>query len=249
LATPPAATVDERALVEFADLPGTRGLALAGSIVRGELTPWSDIDVNRYVTGTGIASGVPPRWIGDRLVRVSSQTMEEAWAELERPEIAIWAVLPLRSMRILLDRDGDVARLAERARLFRWEDIATRARSWASRRLAKDAENVLKLRAAIDAADESSILNAHLNLAAHCADAVAVARGVLIPTENRFHDVVRQAAGPDWTRRQRAAYGLDGGDAVSRARATCELYAATVALLELDAEDRAVAQRALEALA
>jgi predicted nucleotidyltransferase len=249
LATPPPTTVDERALVEFADSPGTRGLALAGSIVRGELTPWSDIDVNRYVAGTGIARAVPPRWIGDRLVRVSCQTMEEAWAELERPELAIWAVLPLRSMRILLDRDGDVARLSERARAFRWEDIADRARSWASRRLAKDAENVLKLRAAIDAGDESSILNAHLNLAAHCADAVAVARGVLIPTENRFHDVVRQAAGPEWTRRQRAAYGLDGGDAAARARASCQLYAHTVSLLELAADDRVVVERALQVLA
>lgn len=249
MATPPPGPVDERAIIEFADSPGTRGLALAGSIVRGELTPWSDIDVNRYVAGTGIAAGVPPRWIGDRLVRVSSQTMAEAWAELDRPEIAVWAILPLRSMRILVDRDGEVARLADRARRFRWEEIAGRARSWASRRLAKDAENVLKLRAAMDAGDESSILNAHLNLAAHCADAIAVGRGVLIPTENRFHDVVRDAAGPEWTRRQRSAYGLDGGDATARARATCDLYAHTVSLLDLDADDRVVAERALRALA
>jgi len=70
---------------------------------------------------------------------------------------------------------------------------------------------------------------------------------VLIPTENRFHDVVRAAAGPDWTAAQRAAYGLDGGDAVARARATRELYARTVALLEAEIapEDRAVADRAL----
>lgn len=239
---------DDAALVAFADLPGTRGLALAGSVVRGDHTPWSDVDVLRYVAGTGIAQGVPPRWIGDRLVRVSSQTMEEAWAELERPEIAIWAVLPLREMRILLDRDGDVARLVERAQTFEWASLAERARTWASRRLAKDAENVLKLRAAIDREDESAILNAHLNLAQHCADAVAVARGVLIPTENRFHEVVREAAGPRWTALQRATYGLDGGDAVARARATCALYAATVAMLrdELDDDDRAVAERALE---
>ncbi len=239
---------DDATLIGFADLPGTRGLALAGSIARGEPTRWSDVDLLRYVAGTGVADSVPPCWIGDRLVRVSSQTMEEAWAELDRPEIAIWAVLPLREMRVLLDRDGDVARLAERARAFDWSSIADRARTWASRRLAKDAENVLKLRAAIDREDESSILNAHLNLAQHCADAVAVARGVLIPTENRFHDVVRTAAGADWTRLQRAAYGLDGGDAVARARATCALYASTLRLLaaDLDPDDRAVAERVLE---
>src|SRR5438552_9991799 len=183
-----APLIDERVLVEFADSPETRGLALAGSFIRGDVTQWSDIDVFRYVTGTGVAPSVPPRWIHGRLVRVSSLTMEYAWTELERPEVAIWAIIPLRSMRILVDRDGDVARLWERARDFRWVNIAERAQAWASRRLAKDAENVLKLRAAIETNDESSILNAHLNLAAHCADAVAVARGVLIPTENRFHD-------------------------------------------------------------
>jgi predicted nucleotidyltransferase len=242
---------DDSAILAVADLPGTRGIALAGSVARGEQTEWSDIDVLRYVEGTGVANAVPPRWVGDRLVRVSCYTMEEAWAELDRPELAIWAILPLREMRILVDRDGEVARLQRAARSFDWGSMAERAIAWASRRLAKDAENVLKLRAAIDARDESSILNAHLNLAQHCADAVAVARGVLIPTENRFHDVVRAAAGSDWTRLQRAAYGLDSGDAVARARATCELYAATVALLasELDDEDRLVAERAIRVTA
>jgi hypothetical protein len=239
----------DRALVAFADLPGTRAITISGSFARGQANEWSDVDVNRYVAGTGVAAGVPPRWIDGRLVRVSSQTMAEAWAELEQPERAIWAVLPLRGMRILLDRDGEVARLVEAARAFRWESIAERARLWASRRLAKDAENVLKLRAAIDVADESSILNAHLNLAQHCADAIAVARGVLISTENRFHAEVRAAAGPEWTRRQRAAYGLDGGDVIARARATCDLYACTVELLALDPEDRAVADRAIAVLA
>jgi len=242
-------TPDDRALVEFADRPGTRGITISGSFARGETTEWSDVDVNRYVAGTGVAAAVPPRWIDGRLVRVSSRTMEEAWSELERPEIAIWAVLPVRGMRILLDRDGEIARLVKAARAFRWKSVAERAQVWASRRLAKDAENVLKLCAAIDRADESSILNAHLNLAQHCADAVAVARGVLITSENAFHAQVRAAAGAEWTRRQRAAYALDGGDAVARARATCELYACTVDLLEIDPEDRAVADRAISVLA
>ncbi len=109
---------DDAALIALADIPGTRGLALAGSVARGDHTPWSDVDVLRYIAGSGVADGVPPRWIGGGLVRVSSQTMAEAWAELERPEIAIWAVLPLRQMRILVDRDGDVERLVDHARRF-----------------------------------------------------------------------------------------------------------------------------------
>jgi hypothetical protein len=239
----------DRALIEFADRPGTTGIAISGSFARDAENEWSDVDVNRYIAGTGVAEAVAPRWIGGRLVRVSSQTMEEAWAELDRPEVAVWAVLPLRAMRILVDREGEVVRLVGAALAFRWDAIAERARVWASRRLAKDAENVLKLRSAIDRVDESSILNAHLNLAQHCADAIAVGRGVLISTENRFHDEVRASAGPEWTRGQRSAYGLDGGDTIARARATCALYALTVAMLELDPEDRQVADRAMEVFA
>lgn len=58
------------------------------------------------------------------------------------------------------------------------------------------------------------------------------------------------AAGPEWTRLQRSGYGLDGGDTVAGARATCALYAATTALLrrDLDPDDCAVAERALQVL-
>lgn len=46
---------DDDELIAFADTPDTRGLALAGSVVRGEHSEWSDIDVLRYVAGTGVA--------------------------------------------------------------------------------------------------------------------------------------------------------------------------------------------------
>lgn len=79
---------DDAALIAFADAPGTRGLALAGSVARGEHKEWSDVDLLRYAAGTDTASAVPPRWMDDRPVCVSSQTMDEAWSELERPDVS-----------------------------------------------------------------------------------------------------------------------------------------------------------------
>lgn len=241
---------DDQALVGFADRPGTTGIAISGSFARGAENEWNDVNVNRYIAGTGVAPAVAPRWISARLVRVSAQTMEEAWAELERPEVAVWAVLPLRGMRILVDREAEVGRLVDAGRAFRWNTLSERARVWASRRMAKDAECALKLRAAIYRADESSILNAHLNLAQHCADADGAGRGVLISTEHRFHEEVRAGAGPEWTRAQRAAHAPDGGDAIARARATCALHAHIVGIFDLHhPEGRKVAHRAIEACA
>jgi len=140
-----------------------------------------------------------------------------------------------------------LAAIRSEALAFEWSRIAGAANDWASNRVAKDAENVLKLRAALDARDESSVLNAHLNLALHCTQAICISLGVLITSENRFHEQVREAAGPTWTKAQRAAYGLDGEDIFARAVATCALYEATVTLLSvrLDVEAREVAARAI----
>ena len=234
-------------VVATADAPGTIGIALVGSHARGTATRWSDIDVHRYVRdGTPKPANIV-RWVGDRLLRANTLTPREIREELARPERAVWAVEPTRTMRILVDREGQLGVLRSEALAFEWSRVADAAYDWASKRLSKDAENVLKLCAAVDARDESSVLNAHLNLALHCTEAACVSLGVLITTENRFHHEVRQAAGRTWTDAQRAAYGLDGGDIFARAVATCALYDATVTLLSdrLDSSAREVAARAI----
>jgi len=234
-------------IVAAVDTPGTIGVALVGSHARGTATRWSDLDVHRYVPDDSAKPSNIVQWLGDRLLRANTVTPSEVREELARPETAVWAVGPTRTMRILVDRGGQLAAIRSESLAFEWSRVAGAASDWASRRLSKDAENVLKLRGAVDARDESSVLNAHLNLALHCTEAVCVSLGVLIVSENRFHEQVREAAGPAWTRAQRAAYGLDGGDIFARAIATCALYQATVSLLavRLDAQAQDVAARAI----
>jgi predicted nucleotidyltransferase len=234
-------------IVAVVDTPDTIGIALVGSLARGTATRWSDMDVHRYVND---GASRPPnivRWVAGRLLRANTTTPREVREELARPETAVWAVEPTRTMRILVDREGQLALIKSAALAFEWSRIAEAANEWVSQRVSKDAENVLKLRGAVDARDESSVLNAHVNLALHCTEATCVALGVLITSENRFHEQVREAAGPTWTTAQRAAYGLEGGDIFARAVATCALYEATVTLLSdhLDSPARQVAERAI----
>ena len=140
-------TLDLPRIIAALDVPGTRGLSLMGSFARGEETSWSDVDVHRYAT-TAPERVSEACWIDGRLVRTVTTTAEREAAELERPEVAVRAVLPLGYMPILVDRDGDLARIQERARAFDWSALRARALAWAWSRVAKDAENVLKLRAA-----------------------------------------------------------------------------------------------------
>jgi hypothetical protein len=234
-------------IVAAVDTPATIGIALVGSLARGTATRWSDIDVHRYVRDDASRPPNIVRWVTGRLLRANTTTPREVRQELARPETAVWAVEPTRTMRILVDREGQLALIQSAALAFDWSQIAEAANEWVSQRVSKDAENVLKLRGAVDGRDESSILNAHLNLALHCTEASCIALGVLITSENRFHEQVRKAAGPIWTNAQRAAYGLDGGDIFARAVATCALYEATVTLLtdHLDSPALEVAARAI----
>lgn len=234
-------------IVAEVDTPGTIGIALVGSLALGTATRWSDIDVHRYVRDDAAKPPNIVRWVAGRLLRANTTTPREVREELSRPETAVWAVEPTRTMRILVDREGQLAAIRSEALAFEWSRIAVAANDWVSKRVAKDAENVLKLRGAVDAQDESSVLNAHLNLALHCTEATCVSLGVLIISENRFHEQVREAAGPTWTKAQRAAFGLDGDDIFARAIATCALYEATVTLLSahLDSQTREVAARAI----
>jgi len=93
-------------IVAAVDTPGTIGIALVGSLARGTATPWSDIDVHRYVRDE---TAKPPnlvRWVAGRLLRATTTTPGEVRGDLERPETAVWAVEPTRTMRILVDREA-----------------------------------------------------------------------------------------------------------------------------------------------
>jgi predicted nucleotidyltransferase len=246
----PAAVIDAALLeriVERTTFPAVRAIVLLGSAGRGDATPWSDLDVERWVElGTDRRDDVVTL-MEDRLLIVHTRIVSEVRAELSLPERAIWAVPAYRNMRVLHDPHGDAASVGEDARRFDWRDLRDSAVGVTRLNLGKSAEFVFKLRSASEQRNEGSAVHATVALAGRCARAVAVARGVLVSTENEYFAKVWEAAGSVWQREHRGALGLEGGGAFAQAAAACRLYAETLRLLDdvLDENTRQITSRAL----
>ncbi|MGH2498608.1 MAG: hypothetical protein ACRDF0_00715 [Candidatus Limnocylindria bacterium] len=240
------AEVVER-IVALADGPDVRAITIVGSAARGDATAWSDIDVDRHVADGTEITPTRAALLDDRLVMISTRAVGAVRGELQQPERAIWAVPALRDMRVLVDRDGTAEALKRAAGEFSWDALGDAARRYAARELAMMAEYVYKIRAALDRRDESAALHAGGALIGRCTRALATARGVLIRTENEYYRRVQEAAGDEWTRLHRAAFGLAGGDAFEQATAAGRLYAQTARLLAstLDTESREIVDRAV----
>jgi predicted nucleotidyltransferase len=234
-------------VVERATAPAVRAIVLLGSAGRGEATPWSDLDIERWVENETDRREDEVSLLGDRLLIIHTRIVKDVLAELESPERAIWAVPAYRNMRLLHDPYGDAAFVGERAGRFEWQALRDSAIGATRLNLAKSAEFVFKLRAATEHRDEGSALHATVALAGRCARAVAVARGVLVRTENEYYAKVWDVAGDAWKREHRAALGLDRGGTFAQALAACRLYVETLRVLDdaLDEHTREIVARAV----
>ncbi len=243
-------------LLIVAYAPGVHAVAVVGSAARGDANPWSDIDVHAYVRLPSQKQETRAVFIGERLVMIATDTVDDSRAELRTPARAVWAVPAIRDMRILLDQERQLAALRLEAEAFDWSTLRAEAEASECRRLIGSAEYVYKIRAAIERRDESAALHAAGALIGRCTRSVVTARGVLIRTENEYYRKAQEAAGADWAARHRQCFGLaaDGPlalDAFAQAVAACELYAETVRVLDdiLDPDARAVTSRAVALLA
>jgi hypothetical protein len=237
----------ERA-TQIADGPAVRTIVLLGSLSRGEATAWSDIDIERWVESGTPALGSIPRFLDGRLLAISTNTVDDVFAHLELPDQALWAVPAYRTMRVLVDRSGDAAKMAAIIARFSWDALRPKADRFVSLNTAKSAEFVLKIRSAAERRDEWAALHAAGSLIGRCARIVSVARGTFITTENEYYRVVCEAAGERWAAAFRGSFALDGAyDAFAQANAASRLFAETAALVDdrLDGEARDVVLRTL----
>ena len=235
-------------LVALADGPAVRGIAVLGSAARGEASRWSDIDVESTVADLTAKWTTRPAFVGSRLVMCGSITDSEQRAQLALPSKAIWAVPSYAAMRILVDRDGELARLRLACRSFDYAALRPAATAYIRDAAATSCEYVFKIRDALGTRDESKALHAAASLTGRCERMAAVAFMVPIRTENEYYRVVQRAAGPVWTERHRAAFGLDGGDAFAQAASACALFRETMRIVDdrLDEAARAVVGPTLE---
>jgi hypothetical protein len=244
-------------LADRLDGVDTLAVSLGGSFARGEGSRHSDIDLHCYLR----LLSQPGRlhldlhYEDDYLVSVWTTTLEDQAESLADPQRAIWTIPGLRQERILIDKDGRLGRLQAAARNATWESLQPAANRFASRSLAQDSEEVLKILAGLEREDESRTLYALWSLTRSLSESLMVQHGTLVTSENVYLDLAQQAAGRGsaWSRWFRLAVGLDAPQADeppyrAYAAAGLELYRESARLLQpfLGEQDRAVIGRTLE---
>ncbi len=213
---------------------------MAGSFSRGQGTQFSDVDLQLYVTEKPcrlIGTLELRRWQGF-LVSIHYDSIEEERAKLTCPWDAIWAVPGLRQATILYDADGSVSSLRQAALKFSWSILQSAANQFASNELSGCAEEAYKILSGLSLGQESKVLYASLGMIFGMAKAVAVQRGILIETENRYFDLVQESVGysNEWTKSFRLALGADAGSInvpafKTRGIASLDLYRQTVDMM------------------
>jgi len=225
-------------LVARLDQPGVIGLALVGSYARGENKIHSDVDVELFVD-TLPEKTYTLRYIEGRLVSLKYLTVENELLSLARPQAAIWAVPGLSGMQILSDPSGQIEKLKQTAMDFNWKDLQPAANEYAVEELMGCAEEAHKIVSGLAQGNESKVLYAAWGLFNGLTHAVAVQRGLMIDSENRYFDILQNSLGREhvWTRALRLAFGMEYGDInlsayQARGKAALELYKQTTLLFK-----------------
>lgn len=228
------------------------GITLGGSYVRGNATPYSDVDLGCFYKDE--ASRLPHRLLYRKglLVSINTKTVTSIRADLARPERAIFLVATPRL--ILLDKDGSVAELLQKIATFCWEPLQQKAHEYASFQMMLAAELVHKILSEILRRDDLAIACATAKLLSSLTEIVAVQGGVLVKSDGAYYQQVEAAVGTEtaWTRYHRLVAGVDMLPAnVSpvkvRAVAALHLYQETITLLRptMRPEHMAVAEQAM----
>jgi hypothetical protein len=212
------------------DSPVVIGVGIVGSYARGQESKYSDVDLDIF------ASKLPEnpydrytlRYWDGKLVSLKYTLLEDERSTLTNPRRAIWAVPGLRGMKILLDKDGSMAALQQAAQEFDWSPLQAAADEFAAEEIMGNAEEVHKILNGLAHGQESTVLYASWGLVKNMLEAIAVQKGILIISENRYFDLIQDSVGRDsgWTRAFRTAWGLASGtsDYQPRGAAALRLY-------------------------
>lgn len=220
------------------DSPDVIGVGIVGSYARGQENKYSDIDLDIYVSQSpeNPYERYTLRYWNDKLVSLKYTLLEDERAALTNPRRAIWAVPGLSGMKILLDKDGSMATLQQAAQKFEWSPLQPAADEFAAEEIMGNAEEVHKIVNGLRRGHESTVLYATWGLVKNMLEAVAVQRGIMMISENRYFDLIQDAMGREssWTRSFRAAWGLgpNGTQYQTRGAAALSLYHLTASIFD-----------------
>ena len=227
-----------QSILEKIDSPDVIGVGIVGSYARGQEAKHSDVDVDIFV------SKLPEneydrytlRYWDGKLVSLKYTFLDSELDALSNPRRAIWAVPGLQSMKIVLDKDGSLAELQRMALKFDWSLLQPSADEFAAQEIMGNAEEVHKILNGLARGHESTVLYATWGLVKNMLEAVAVQRGIMMVSENRYFDLIQSAVGHDtkWVSAFRTAWGLDYASSQYQTRGTAalKLYRLTAAMFD-----------------
>jgi hypothetical protein len=209
------------------DSPAVIGVGIVGSYARGQESKYSDVDFDIYVTELpeNQYDRYTLRYWDDKLVSLKYSLFDDEHAALSNPQRAIWTVPGLRGMQIVSDRHGLLSELQQAAQHFDFSLLQRKADEFAAETIMGCAEEIHKILSGLARSHESTVLYATWGLVKNLLEAVAVQRGVLIVSENRYFDLIQESVGRDtkWVSAFRSAWGLDSTSSQYQARGAAAL--------------------------
>jgi hypothetical protein len=227
-----------QSVLDQIESPNVIGVGIVGSYSRGQESRYSDVDFDIFVNKLpeDQYDRYTLRYWDGKLVSLKYTLLEDERSALTDPRRAIWAVPGLRAMKILLDKDGSLTELQKAAHAFDWSSLQPLADEYAGEQVMGCAEEVHKILNGLTRGHESTVLYATWGLVKNMLEAVAVQRGILIISENRYFDLIQDSVGRDskWTKAFRTSWGLDSTSSQyqSRGTAALTLYRLTAAMYD-----------------
>jgi len=243
-----------RSALKQIDSPDVIGIGVVGSYARAQESKYSDVDFDIFVSQLpkNPSDHYTLRYWDEKLVSLKYILLADERAALVDPRRAIWAVPSLRGMKILLDKGGAMSLLQQAAQDFDWSPLQPAADKFAAEEIMGNAEEVHKILNGLARGHESTVLYATWGVVKNMLEAVAVQRGLMIVSENRYFELIQDAVGRDskWTRAFRTAWGLDpnASQYQSRGAAALVLYRLSAAMFAelIPEKHRAVVDKTLQ---
>lgn len=218
------------------DTPDVVGVGIVGSYARGQESKYSDVDFDIFVSKLPEDDKYTLKYFDSKLVSLKYALLDDERAALTNPRRAIWAVPGLSGMRIVLDKTGELTELQKSAQAFDFSPLQSAADEFAAEQVMHCAEEVHKILSGLARGHESSVLYSVWGLVQNMLEAVAVQKGLMIVSENRYFDLIQDAVGRDskWVSAFRTAWGLDSTSSQyqSRGAAALTLYRLSVAMFD-----------------
>jgi len=227
-----------KSVLEKIDSPDVIGVGIVGSYARGQESKYSDVDFDIFV------SKIPEneydrytlRYWDEKLVSLKYTLLDDELDALTNPRQAIWAVPGLSGMKIVFDKNGSLNELQKMAQKFDWSLLQPAADEFAGEMVMGNAEEVHKILSGLERKHESTVLYATWGLVKGMLETVAVQRGIMVVSENKYFDLIQESVGMDtkWVSAFRTAWGLNSTSSQyqSRGAAALTLYRLTAAMFD-----------------